>query len=175
VIVIEGESSVDSNFVDGPGHIFKNRQLFNGQSLVLSVSQEKEEDYYVSYDFEILKDEVYNIFLAGTPPGPQVEGSRWNSPYSVIVDEKIIKNLTEERLREEWPKFNQFNYAKGGYYFIKLITVELDKGRHKLRINIDQRRKHDGRFTIYIDAIILAPKDFTPNLDIKGIPKELFQ
>ena len=174
VIIIEGERAADSNFIDGPGYIFKNSQLFNEQSLVLSVPEEIKGGYYVSYDFDIPKNGIYNIFLAGTPPGPLKRGSMWHSPYSITIDGKITKTLTEELLREEWPGFDEFSYLEGGYHFTKIMTLYFDKGTHKLRINIDQRRKHDDRFTIYIDAIILAPRDFNPNRDIKGIPKELF-
>ena len=174
LVIIEGEETVESNFIENPGYISKRRKLFKGRSLNLSTPQEAENGYYAHYKFEIKKSGTYDIFIAGTPPGPAVEGSKWFSPYSITIDGKITKHLTEEQIKKEWPKLHQYGYATGSYYFTKAMTVFLDKGAHTLSININLRRKHDNRFTVYIDAFIIAPEGLRPGQNIGKIPKEIF-
>lgn len=175
IIVIEGANPEKSNFASGPGYIRRNFKLLGGQALHLSTPDEKEGGYFAEYEFKVPKDGIYDIYIAGTPPGPFQEGAAWHSPYTVSVDSKNKKELTEEALRDEWPQFLRHNYVQGGYYFTKVMTVPLSKGEHNISILIDKRRKYeDKHFTIYIDAIIVAPKGFKPQTDIGGIPKEVF-
>ncbi len=174
IILIEGEVPKESNYADKIGRIYKNNALLNNKALELSTPESIEGGYYLTYEFEIEKSGIYNIIVCGTPPGPLEKGSKWHSPYSVIVDGKVGKILSEELIVEEWPQYKKYNYLEGGYFFTKILTMDLAKGTHKININIGQRRKHDGDFTFYIDAIIIAPKGFKPQIRIGKIPKELF-
>jgi hypothetical protein len=174
IILIEGEIPKESNYAERIGRIYKNNALLNGKGLELSTSESIEGGYYLIYEFEIEKSGIYNIIVCGTPPGPLQKGSKWHSLYSIIVDGKIGKILSEELITEEWPQYKKYNYLEGGYFFTKILTVDLDKGLHKINININQRRKHDGNFTFYIDAIIISPEGFRPQVRIGKIPKELF-
>ncbi len=174
VIIIEGEKPKDSNYYSSPGFVANSIKLLGGKSLELQAPDAAKENYYVTYDFELADDGMYNIFIAGTPPGPAKKGEEWFSPYTISIDNTVTKSLTEELLSEEWPSFYDFHYHGGAYYFIRLMTVPLKQGSHEIKITIDGRRKHDGNFTFFIDALVIVPEDFKPKSDVKNMPKDLF-
>jgi len=174
LIVIEGENPTSSNYADGVGRIYKNIDLMSEKALELLVAESIPGGYYLTYEFEIKEAGIYNIILCGPPPGPLGEGSKWYSPYSITLDGAAAKHFSEELLLEEWPQYRKYNYVEGGYFYIKALAISLEAGMHELTININERRKHDGNFTFYIDAIIISPEGFKPERNIDKIPKELF-
>ncbi|MGH7198764.1 MAG: hypothetical protein ACREH5_08515 [Candidatus Omnitrophota bacterium] len=174
ILVAEGERPVDSNFYDSVGMVSTDRRFFGGQSLQLSTPIAVDGGYFSRYEIDIPEDAEYRIFVAGTPPGPAIRGVEWHSPYAVAIDGQEPRFLTEEALKKEWPSLFQFSYASGGYYFTRIATEKLSKGRHRISFFIRDRRKHDGHFTLYLDAVLFVPKDFEPKTNVGRIPKALF-
>ena len=174
VLVAEGEHPVDSNFYNSVGTVSSDRRFFGGQSLQLSTPIAVEGGYFSRYEIEIPEEGEYQIFVAGTPPGPAIRGVEWHSPYAFAIDNREPRLLTEEALKKEWPALMQFSYAPGGYYFTKIATEKLSKGRHVISFYVRDRRKHDGHFTIYLDAVLFVPKNFEPKTNVGRIPKALF-
>jgi hypothetical protein len=174
VRLAEGESPVDSNFLNSVGVVASDRRFFGGRSLQLSTPIAVDGGYFARYEIELAEDGEYHLFVAGTPPGPVLRGVEWHSPYAVAVDGGEPALLTEEDLKKEWPGFMLHGYAPGGYYFTKIATQRLSKGRHTISFTIRDRRRHDGHFTVYLDAILLVPADFEPKTNVGRIPKALF-
>ncbi len=173
ILIVEGESPIESNFAE-QGGVSKSGNFFGRQALELDSKIPPEDGFWVRYQINVAEDGEYNIFVAGTPPGPSAQGSEWHSPYSIAIDDGESVLLTEEKLKSEWPHLFKFNYSAGGYYFTKVLTSNLAKGSHVLTFRLDQRRRHDGHFTAYLDAFIVARKDFHPKTNVGRIPKEMF-
>lgn len=174
ITIIEGELPEESNYFPSPGYITRNMRLLGGKALELRTPEESPSGYYASYSFNIKKDGVYNIFLAGTPPGPLNEGSEWFSPYSISIDGVTAREFTEEIITKEWPAYLKHEYLSGGYYFVRLMTIGLKEGPHKITVTVTRPRKHDNNFTLFIDAIIISPEDFKPESSLRKIPKDIF-
>ena len=76
LIIVEGEKPIQTN-VDGANARFPRKKgFFSGRSVELDSSVVQPEGYYFKYDVLIPEDGNYNLFLAGTPPGPKFEGSK---------------------------------------------------------------------------------------------------
>jgi hypothetical protein len=174
ILVAEGEKPVDSNFYSSIGVVSTDARFFGGRSLQLSTPIAVDGGYFSRYEIDVPDEGEYNIFVAGTPPGPVARGIEWHSPYSVSIDNEEPRLLTEEELKKEWPPLFQYSYAPGGYYFTKIASRKLSKGRHLISFTIRDRRKHDGHFTIYLDAVLFVPKDFKPKTHVGRIPRALF-
>jgi hypothetical protein len=174
VLVFEGEDPVDSNFYHSIGVLSKNKRFFGGRSLELSSPIAIEGGFLSRYAIEVPRDGDYDIFVAGTPPGPVGRGSKWYSPYSISIDDETPALLTEAGLKREWPHLHEFSYAPGGYYFTRVATRRLAQGRHTVTFRINDRRSHDSRFTFYLDALLVAPRDFEPKSHVGRIPRALF-
>ncbi len=174
LIIVEGEKPVESNFFRSPGLVVKNPRHFGGRSLELDTPTPPSGRYFARYEFEIPEEDDYNVYLAGTPPGPIAIGSKWHSPYSVSIDGGGPKLLTEEILKLSWPYLFAFSYVKGGYYFTQIAAAHLKRGTHSITIEVNRGRINDGHFTVYLDALIIAPKNLKPESNVGKIPKDLF-
>jgi hypothetical protein len=180
IIVIEGEEPAETNMIQAapsPARMSQSPIYFGKSSLELDTPVNPTDNIYFSrYEFQIPVDGEYNIFTAGTPPGPgpKEAGSQWHSPYTLLIDNEDAIALTEEGLKSQWPHVFKFAYKKGGYYFNKIGSRRLAAGPHTLTLRVDQPRQHDGHYTVYLDAFIISPKDFKPKASIGKIPKDLF-
>jgi len=177
IVIIEGEKPKESNFfLSEDTQIETNKNFLSEEALELYASSAEKEEYYVAYDFEVSKDGAYDIFLAGAPPGPNEgdTGDEWFCPYSASIDGVLVNNYTEKSLEETWPSYVDYEYYNYAYYFIKLMSVQLSKGRHEIKITVTGRRKYDNSFTFFIDALIISPKSFKPKSSIGKIPKGIF-
>lgn len=174
LIIVEGENPKDSNFNPVVVRTPKNRNYFGGEALELDTADPVVGGYFCRYEFDVPTEGDYQLFVAGTPPGPAAEGSEWYSPYSISIDDGDPKPLTEEGLRAAWPYAFKFEYVRGGYYFTKAATAHLGKGRHTVTVTVSQRRRYDDHFTFYLDALIFAPKNFKPQTHVGKIPKDIF-
>ncbi len=174
ILIAEGESPIDSNFYHAVGVISKNKRFFGGQALELSSPIAVEGGYFSRYALDIPEDGEYTLFVAGTPPGPVGRGAKWYSPFSLSVDDEAPVLITEGELKKDWPHLHEFTYAPGGYYFTKIGTRTLSKGRHRVSFAINDRRSHDSRFTFYLDAVLAVPRNFEPKSNVGRIPRALF-
>ncbi len=174
LVIVEAEKSADLNIQPPVSRLSKNSVYFGGQALELDTPNTVEGGYFIRFTFDVPEDGDYGIFVAGTPPGPAVVGSEWQSPYAISIDGSDARLLTEEGLKTEWPYVFQHSYAKGGYYFTKVGAEHLAKGTHTITFTVNQKRRHDGNYTVYLDALILSPADFRPQTNVGKIPKALF-
>ena len=174
IIIIEGEAPISSNFHTGPGYMVKNKKMLKDSSIELQTNIPVEGGYFINYEFDIKNKGAYNVYIAGTPPGPDKKGSEWFSPYTVTVDNNTPEFFTEEKLLNEWPHYRDYEYIAGGYFYIKLFTLDFATGKHTVNIKIDKRRKFDGNFTFFIDALIVSPSNIRPEYNVRKIPKKVF-
>ena len=93
VVIIKAWRASKSNFVYSC--TTKEEKALGKQSVQLMRKRLPEENYYFAqYRFTIKEKGKYNIFWAGSPPGPVKEGSEWFSPFWIYIDkEKIPENL----------------------------------------------------------------------------------
>ena len=175
LIVVQGENPKTSNYHIAQGFVPNNSQLLGNKALELQTNKEIPGGYFAIYAFDVNKEDTYDIYIAGTAPGTDTSGDNsWFSPYSISIDGAEPKEFTEESIQEDWPFYKKYQYIEGGYFFIKLMNITLNEGAHEIKVVIDKRRKHDGNFTFFIDALVISPESFKPKYNIGKIRKEIF-
>jgi hypothetical protein len=104
-------------------------------------------------------DEDYQIWLAGSTPGPET------SPISWYIDKR-----SEQEPANPVPQGPL--YLQDRFGWIKLGTAHLEKGNHRLSIKITDRAATTGIYSYAIDALLLMPvkREFVPNTTIKPVP-----
>lgn len=174
LIILQGEKPRQTNIDGATARFPKKEDFFGKRSIELDTAQEKDGGYYLTYVAYVPRDGAYTLFAAGTPPGPSSKGSPWHSPYSLEIDGGPPTHLTEESVRQEWPYVFQYSYTSGGYYFTKIYSGYFERGDHTFTLRVNARRPHDGHFTLYLDALIIAPSEFRPPTRVGKMPKDLF-
>jgi hypothetical protein len=178
VIVIQGENPSRANFSFLTA---SNSKFLKDKSLEIASQAlpPSEGAFTLSYRFRVYEEGLYRIFIAGTPPGsvsPQIEWD-WFSPFRIIFDEAAPVPMTKETIEKHYPlQVKWIPYAEGGYTWMRAGEVSLQKGTHELTIVIDEKRKKDGWYVYYLDAIVLAPKNWKPVRSLKkDIPAQFFE
>ncbi len=179
-ILVEGESPLSSNF---NYVVNKNRGFSNGASLefINKDLPPNQNGLSLIYRFNVNKEGVYWVVAGGTPPGTLKEGARnaWFSPYWISFDGKEPMHLTQEIIDETYGALYEdrnkwVEYSKGGYHWTRLGIVTLEPGKHTLEIHVNEGRKQDGQYALYLDAIFMAPKSWKPIRTRHGLSRQLF-
>jgi len=175
IVWIRGETPSRANFAP---NISRNGRFQQGESVeLLSDSLPPTGHYSLLYKFRILKNGVYALFLAGTPPGATEPGkdTDWFSPYWVSLDSGPFKPFTDESFKKEFPVHPTYTeYVPGGYHWSRIAWLELAQGRHTIEIQIRDKRLKDGKYAFFLDSILLVPKDFKPKRVLKDLDPRFF-
>jgi len=162
VVILPTWKSSKSNFVYLTTK--KEEKAIGGQSTNLAKKYMPPEGfYYAKYRFRIKQDGVYNIFWAGSPPGPVEEGSEWFSPFWVRFDEGDLEHFTQERTEEDYPYHPTTEYVPGAYYITKLTSKEFTAGDHTMEIRVDEPRKIDDMYFLIADVVFFVKKGYKPS------------
>jgi tetratricopeptide (TPR) repeat protein len=149
---VEGEDAVSTNMASEPTlnygcsgkralQLSRSAQLANGSA------------YYAEYCVYVEREGNYELWYGGTPPGPKDEFSpSFSSPFSIAIDGGAPRPLFREDV-------NVVQSYTPAYYWVRTIAVHLSKGSHVLRFEVDSKRRLDGRFFFYLDALFLASSD----------------
>ncbi|HXV19252.1 MAG TPA: hypothetical protein VD883_04155 [Candidatus Omnitrophota bacterium] len=178
VIVLQGENPLRANFnflTASNSKFLKDKSL----EIASQTLPPGESAFTLTYRFKVYEEGFYKIFIAGTPPGsvsPQIEWD-WFSPFGIVLDDNAPMILTKETIEKNYPlQVKWVPYVEGGYTWIRAGEVALQKGTHELTIVIDEKRKKDGWYVYYLDAIVLAPKNWKPVRSLKkDIPAQFFE
>jgi hypothetical protein len=142
---IEGEHASEHN-MDG---IAGARGTSNGRYLVLNTREDAPmAPYGASYQFNVPKDGVYDIYVSGSRLGDgssavtySIDNGPWQAPAGGVVGDTY------------GPSFGWFKFG----------SAELSSGRHTLSFNVISRRRSDGVYSLALDAILFTPWPFAPD------------
>ena len=113
--------------------------------------------YKARYVFNTNHDGVYQIWLAGTVPGPAVSPIKWH-----------INNEADRDIADPLPRgplyFNDY------FGWTLLGTARLAKGEQKLVIDVTDTAAATHEYTFSIDALMITDKPFMPNGTIRPRP-----
>ena len=113
--------------------------------------------YGVYYSLDAPKDGVYNIWLAGTLPGPGVSPILWR------IDAPPDLNVSDSTAHG--PK-----YLGDRFGWMQLGTARLTQGQHTLMIFAPERAAAPAVYSFGIDAILVTQGAFHPNGAIRPAP-----
>jgi Flp pilus assembly protein TadD len=171
LVFVEGEEAVSTNFAREPVLSYscsgeRTLQLNRAGGL------EGVGSYYADYAFSAQSAGTYELWYGGTPPGPRDDlYPSYASPFQVTFDEgKKIPVY-----RETVAVVGDYSPA---YYWSYIGDVAIESGSHRVRFEVTEKRRVDGRYFFYLDCFFLVKKEagrrllapplpevFPPNLD----------
>jgi hypothetical protein len=113
--------------------------------------------YGAYYYFEVPKEGVYNVWLAGSLPGPSVSPILWR------IDAPPDQNVADATAHG--PK-----YLGDRFGWMQLGVVRLTQGQHQLEIYVPERASSPPVYSFSIDAIMITPGIFHPNGAVRPQP-----
>lgn len=157
-IWIEGEApapTVAHNF----NEVAPNPEASGGGFLRLSTSNPPGRlPYAARYTFDVPRTGRYNIWVAGTPPGPTV------SPITWYVNTEPEQSPVNPR-----PQGPLWLSDRFGWYL--LGTVSLEQGTRYLTFKVNGPN-NAGDYVFSIDAILITQRGFAPNATVRPLPVE---
>jgi len=113
--------------------------------------------YGVYYTVDVPKEGVYNIWLAGSLPGPSVSPILWriDSPPDMNISAPIAHG----------PK-----YLGDRFGWMQLGAMRLPQGQHTLSIFVPERAVSPSVYSFSIDAIMITQGVFHPNGSVRPPP-----
>lgn len=108
------------------------------------------EGYGVRYKFSVPADDMYTLWVACTPPGPNA------SPFVWLVDTEETRSSSEATVVGSPYLTNQF-------VWMNLGRVPLKAGQHTLTLRVIDRAPASKRYFLAMDALILTRSTFSPN------------
>ena len=106
--------------------------------------------FYAEYVFFVEESAEYELWYGGTPPGPEDEVfPSYASPFSYAIDQGDLIEVHGEQV-------NVVERYTPNYYWVRFGTAKLDAGVHRLRIEIKEKRKYDGKYMFYLDSFFLV-------------------
>jgi hypothetical protein len=157
-IWIEGESTKIQTFTD----VAPNAEASSGAYLRLDTGvQPGRLGYGARYYFDVPADGEYNVWLAGTLPGPYTSPIRWK-----------VNSDPERDPQNVVPP--QTAYVSDRFGWTLLGTVHLAKGQSEaIGILVTDRARATGHYLFAIDALLLTTKQFHPNATVRPLPVEI--
>jgi Tfp pilus assembly protein PilF len=161
LVWVEGEDAVSTNMAT---EATLNYGCSGSRALQLSRPSRFEGGaaYYAEYAVQVGTEGPYELWYGGTPPGPRDEFSpSFASPLSVSVDGGPARELWREDV-------NVVEAYTPAYYWVRCISLRLTQGAHVIRIEVSQKRRLDGKFFFYLDALFLAAPDLLATVSKGG-------
>ncbi|MBN1797064.1 MAG: tetratricopeptide repeat protein [Spirochaetales bacterium] len=177
IIFIEGENAVATNFFK---ESIKNFGCSGKQTLQLSraTGLQGGAAFYADFLFYVEEPGTFELWYGGTPAGPQGEDlESYSSPFSYIIDDGRAIDVYRRRM----VVVEQYTPS---YYWNLVGDVSLGRGKHKIRFEVKEKRKYDGRYYFYLDCFFFVrkvgrsrsigtpvPEVFPKNMDNRSINK----
>ncbi len=164
LIFVEGEDAVATNFSREP---VLNYSTSSYRTLQLNQQTPLQGNapFYADFVFYVEQDGVYELWYGGTPPGLKDELlPSYSSPFRYVLDGVHRVDVYREDVHVVE------NYSPA-YYWNSVRDVTLSAGQHRIRFEVDQRRRHDNRFFFYFDAFFLLRKENGERVALDTVPE----
>ena len=149
-IVIQGQDAVSTNFAPEAVQLYglgSNLGLQLNQANLLSA-----DPYYADFVFTAEQSGEYVVWYGGSPPGAKDPFlASYGSPFDLILNDELLLNVTAETV-------STGAVYSTPYQWVRVGEIELEQGQHSLRMSVDQRRRYDARFFLYLDRLVLVPR-----------------
>ena len=163
VVFVEAEDAVSTNFAREPVLNF-GVSGFRALQLNRSTGLEGVGSFYADYVFTLPASGTWELWYGGTPPGPRDElYPSYASPFAVITDSGDKQPVSRESV---WVVEN---YTPG-FYWNRIGDLSLDSGRHKIRFEVTEKRRADGRYLFYLDCFFLVRKEGSKRILVEPLP-----
>lgn len=167
LVWVEAEQAVTTNFAD-------QATLDYGSSayrllLLNREGQSKSAPFYAEYSFVVPASGPWQLWLGGTPPGPQSDLlASFVSPLGYRIDGgPLLTAYREETTVNE-------KYSTNGYWYFINQAQDLSAGVHTIRLEIHEPRRYDSRYYFGLDALFLLREGAAApiaDLDRAGLPE----
>ncbi len=152
LIYVEGESAVSTNFATSAVSNY-GASGFKSLQLIQQNAPYGGQSYFAEYAFYAEEEGDYAFWYGGTPPGPldSVYPS-FASPFRYTLDDQEPVSVYRENL--------EVNQAyTPAYYWMEVAPVHLTEGIHRIRFEVPEKRRYDGRFYFFLDAFFFLRQD----------------
>lgn len=110
--------------------------------------------FYAEYTFVVPKAGTWNLWIGGTPPGPESDLLvSFVSPLNIRVDGGSPLSIHREQV-EVVEKYSNTNH-----WFVLKQALTLSAGIHTIRFEVSEQRRYDSRYYFFLDAFFLLSKD----------------
>ncbi len=113
--------------------------------------------YGAHWEFDVVADGRYNVWMAGSVPGPSVSPMRWAIDTAPNLD-PVDKNA------------HGALYASDSFGWTLLGAANLKKGRHVLEIEVIDRAVSPPIYNFGVDAFLLTRSGQTPSGTLRPVP-----
>ncbi|MBN1685160.1 MAG: tetratricopeptide repeat protein, partial [Spirochaetales bacterium] len=147
IVQFEAEEAVSTNFAKSPTLDYS---ASGSRTLQLNRYTELfgNAAFYAEYVFFVEERGTYDLYYGGTPPGPADEVfPSYASPFSYTLDQGQAVEVYREDV-------NVIERYSPNYYWVKFGNAELRPGVHRIRIEVREKRKYDGKFFFYLDTLL---------------------
>ena len=163
IVFVEAEDAVSTNFAREPVLNF-GASGFRALQLNRSTGLEGVGSFYADYVFTLPSSGTWELWYGGTPPGPKDElYPSYASPFSIITDSGDRQPVVRESV---WVVEN---YTPG-FYWNRVGDLSLESGRHKIRFEVTEKRRADGRYLFYLDCFFLVKKEGSKRILAEPLP-----
>jgi tetratricopeptide (TPR) repeat protein len=152
LVWLEAENAISTNFsnqavLDYGSSGFRQLQLNrDGQSGAAP--------FYAEYAFFVDTPGTWDLWLGGTPPGPESDLlASFISPLAIKVNEGEPLQVHREAV-----DVNE-RYSVNNYWYKITEPVQLKAGVNTIRMEISETRRYDSRYYFFLDAFFLTRQD----------------
>lgn len=148
-IIVEAEDAVSTNFAVEPVLLFG---AGNNRTLQLSARNLiGDSPYYVDYALFADAAGEYEFWYGGSIPGSaDTLLPSYGSPFQLALN-------GDEGRTVYWEDVATGDVYSPPYRWVRVGPVELREGLNRLRIEVNERRRYDASFFLYLDRLVLVP------------------
>ncbi len=152
IVFVEGEDAVSTNFAR-EAVLNYGCSGFRALQLNRSTGLEGVGSFYADYVFTVPSAGTWELWYGGTPPGPRDDlYPSYSSPVAVTVDSQKPLQVSRETMAVVE------NYTPS-FYWNLVTSTPLAQGSHRVRFEVTERRRIDGRYMFYLDCFFLVRKE----------------
>uniref|UniRef100_A0A7C3IKC2 Tetratricopeptide repeat protein n=1 Tax=Gracilinema caldarium TaxID=215591 RepID=A0A7C3IKC2_9SPIR len=152
LVWVEAEDAVTTNITDQA-----TLDYASSAYRILQLNREgtaKGVPFYAEYTMVVPEDGTWNLWIGGTPPGPESDLlASFVSPIYIKVDETDPVPIHREQVAVVE------KYSNTNHWFVVKQAVNLTAGVHKIRFEIRETRRYDSRYYFFLDAFFLLKSD----------------
>lgn len=152
LVFVEAEDAVSTNFSREP---ILNYDCSGSRTLQLNrlTGLQGVGSFYADYVITVPASGSWELWYGGTPPGPQDDQyASYASPFQITVDSGAPMAVHRESVSVA------ASYSPS-YFWTRVGDLTLDAHRHRVRFEVTEKRKVDGRYYFYLDCFFLVRKE----------------
>ena len=152
LVFVEGEDAVSTNFAREPTLNY-GTSGFRALQLNRMTGLEGVGSFYADFVFTVPSAGSWELWYGGTPPGPRDDlYPSYSSPFLLTIDAQKPVPVSREAVTVVE------NYSPS-FYWNLVGDFSLTASSHKVRFEVTEKRRIDGRYYLYFDCFFLVKKE----------------